>query len=101
MHVHANQINPNAQLDALYAAEKAAAEREAARTRKKLLEFASVLAGELGEPCVVRLGSREESQEQGKQQNQQPAEDRSNQGSRKIQNEGTDSRVDHPTSDWA
>lgn len=38
MHVHANQINPNAQLDALYSAQKSEAKREAARTRKKLSE---------------------------------------------------------------
>lgn len=68
MHVHANQINPNTQLDALYAAEKSAAQREAERTRKKLSEFASKLAGEAdsGEDCVVRLGSRQESEEQAK-----------------------------------
>jgi hypothetical protein len=40
MHGHANQMNPNVQLDVLYAAEKAAAKQEAARTRKKLSEFA-------------------------------------------------------------
>ena len=34
MHVHANQINPNAQLDATYSAQKSEAKREAARTRK-------------------------------------------------------------------
>ncbi|MGA8212222.1 MAG: hypothetical protein WB799_01415 [Candidatus Sulfotelmatobacter sp.] len=58
MHVHANQINPNTQLDALYAAEKAAAKRAAESTRKKLLEFASELAGEAEseEGCVVKLG---------------------------------------------
>ncbi|MFZ0759475.1 MAG: hypothetical protein WAM69_05935 [Candidatus Sulfotelmatobacter sp.] len=71
MHIHANQINATAQLDALYAAEKAAAKLEAARTRKKLLEFASELAGEAEseEACVVRLGAREESEEQAKRQN--------------------------------
>ncbi len=65
MHVRANQINPNAQLDALYSAQKAAAKRETARTRKKLSEFASELAGEAesGEACIVRLEGREESQE--------------------------------------
>ena len=36
MHVHQNQINPNAQLDAMYTAQKAAAKREAERTRKAL-----------------------------------------------------------------
>jgi nitrogen fixation protein NifU and related proteins len=52
MHIHASQINPNAQLDALYAAEKASASKETERTRKKLSEFASALAGEAGEACV-------------------------------------------------
>jgi hypothetical protein len=57
MRVHANQINPNAQLDAMYAAQKAAAQREAARTRKKLMDSASEMAGEAeGDACVVRLG---------------------------------------------
>ena len=65
MRVHANQINAYAQMDALRAAEKAEAKKEAARTRKKLSEFASKLAGEaeMGEDCIVRLGAREESQE--------------------------------------
>jgi hypothetical protein len=70
VHVHANPINPNTQLDALYAAEKAAAKRAAESTRKKLLEFASELAGEAdsAEACVVKLGAREEAQEQAQQQ---------------------------------
>jgi hypothetical protein len=46
MRVHANQVNPYAQLDAMHAAQKAAAKREAARTRKKLFESASGLSGE-------------------------------------------------------
>jgi len=73
MHVHANQINPNAQTDALYAAERAAAKRAAEGTRRKLLEFASELAGEAEseEACVVKLGAREESGEQAKKQNPQ------------------------------
>jgi hypothetical protein len=66
MHVHANQINPNAQLDALYAAEKAAAKREAERTRKKLSEFASKLSAELG--FTVTLAPDEHSQGQTRQQ---------------------------------
>ncbi len=69
MRVHPNQVNPNAQLDAMYAAQKAAAKREAARTRKKLIEFASELASEVDEePCIVQLGAapgedREDAQE--------------------------------------
>jgi hypothetical protein len=96
MRVHANQINPNAQLDALYAAERAAAKREAERTRKKLLEFASELAGEADpeEACVVRLGAREEFQEPPKRQDRQD--------SRKKQPEEADSEdSDNSISDWA
>jgi hypothetical protein len=65
MRVHANQINANAQLDALYAAEKAAAKREAERTRKKLSEFASKLSAELG--FAVTLAPDEHSQGQARQ----------------------------------
>jgi hypothetical protein len=69
MHILPNQINPNTQLDALYASQRAAAKREAANTRKKLLEFASEVAGESDseEACVVTLEAREESQRQPKQ----------------------------------
>lgn len=96
MHVHPSQINPNAQLDALYAAEKAAAKREAARTRKKLSEFASKLLGELesGEACVVRLGADEESEEQGKRENQQQSK-----GAEK-QERGDARDADNSVSDW-
>jgi hypothetical protein len=95
MHVHPNQINPNTQLDALYAAEKAAAKREAANTRKKLIEFAAELAGESDseEACVVKLGAHEEFKEQTKQQNQ---------ASRKKQKQQSDSDdADNVISDWA
>ena len=98
MHVHANQINPNTQLDALYAAEKAAAKRAAESTRKKLLEFASELAGEgdSEEACVVKLGEREEAEEQAQQRNDE------NQGSRKKSRERVDSEdADSTISDWA
>jgi hypothetical protein len=95
MHVHASQISPNIQMDALYATERAAAKREAERTRKKLREFASELAGEadLGAACIVRLGAREESQEQTQQQNQ---------GSQKKHEERAASEnKDNSVSDWA
>jgi hypothetical protein len=70
MRVHQNQVNPNVQLDAMYAAQKAAAKREAERTRKKLFELSSELAGagDLG-AYVVKLGAREESEAGGKNQN--------------------------------
>ncbi len=94
MRVHVNQVNPNAQLDALYAAERALAKRQAERTRKKLLEFASKLSGEAdsGEACVVKLGTREQSQE--------PPERRDQPGSGKKQRGRADS-TDKSISDWA
>jgi len=101
MHIHANQNNPNIQLNNLYAAEKAAAKRETERTRKKLLEFASALAGESGDAWAVKLGARDESHAQEKRENQQTG-NRHSQGSGKIQNEGADSEDgDHSISDWA
>jgi hypothetical protein len=71
MHVHANQINPNTQFDNVCAAARAEANREAARTRKKLSEFASKLASAMdsGADSVTRVGPHEESQEQAKRQN--------------------------------
>ncbi len=93
MHVHGNQINPNAQLDGMYAAQKAAAQKEAARTRKKLTEFASELAGEAElEGCVVRLGAEDESQEE-KRQNPQ--------GEQKKAKDGEIEDGDGVISDWA
>lgn len=95
MHIHPNQITPNAQLDALYAAGRAAAKREAANTRKKLLESASELAGDSDseEACVVKLGAHEESQEKEKDQNQ---------ASRTKPNYQPDSEdEDNVISDWA
>jgi hypothetical protein len=93
MHVHANQINANAQLDALYSAQKTATKREAARTRKKLSEFTSELADEA---CVVELRGRGESQEQAKRQN--PPND----GTAKKANPSSESDgADKSISDWA
>lgn len=68
MHIHPNQNNLNIQINALEAAEKAAAQREAAETRRKLREFSAKTAAEsaYGEDCVVKLGARQESQEQAK-----------------------------------
>jgi hypothetical protein len=88
VHVHANQPNPNIQLNSLYAAEKAEAKRETERTRKKLMEFASVLAGEA---CIVKLGAHDESQEQAKQDQRQRS---------RKEEEDAEAR-DAPISDWA
>jgi len=96
MHVHANQINPNAQLDALNSAQRAAAKQEAARTRKKLLEFASEVAGEgdSGEGCVVKLGARGESEE--------PPERQEMPGSRRKEKERAGAEdATRSISDWA
>ncbi|MGA8501316.1 MAG: hypothetical protein WB683_07195 [Candidatus Sulfotelmatobacter sp.] len=103
MHVHANQINPNVQTDALYAAERAAAKRAAEGTRKKLLEFASELAGEAEseEASVVKLGAREEAEEQAKPRNEQKL-DQANPGSRRTNKERVESEdADNAISDWA
>jgi hypothetical protein len=77
MHVHPNQTNPNAQLDAMYSAQKTAAKQEAARTRKKLSDSASRLAGEAAsEDYIVKL---EEGGDSGKKEDRQdepePAEE--------------------------
>ena len=96
MHVHANQTNPNIQLNNLYAAEKAEAKRESERTRKKLMEFASVLAGEAGEACVVKLGAHDESQEQAKQDRRNE-----NQGGEKQSEPVKPESGDGSISDWA
>ncbi len=94
MRVHGNQINPYAQLDALYAAEKAAAKREAARTRKKLAEFASKLAADAGEDCVVQVGARDESHEQSAQNQQSQSNQKQQKGP--ADSEGPDNFI----SDW-
>jgi hypothetical protein len=69
MHIRPSQINPNLQLEAMYAAEKTAAKREVERTRKKLMEFASKLSGEIGsdDGDVVQVGVREESQDESQE----------------------------------
>ncbi|MGA8111911.1 MAG: hypothetical protein WBD46_14080 [Acidobacteriaceae bacterium] len=70
MHVHGPQFNPNYQLNAIYAAARAEARREAERTRKKLLSAASSLAAEAGEDCIVSLKSRDGGEEEASQQGQ-------------------------------
>jgi phage terminase large subunit GpA-like protein len=93
MHIHPNQINPNMQLDSLCAAEKAAAKREVERTRKKLLESASKLAGqaESEEDCVVKLGAHD----------QEPKEQGQKQFKRKSTEQMSPGNTDQSISDWA
>jgi|HubBroStandDraft_1064217.scaffolds.fasta_scaffold86798_2 hypothetical protein len=98
MRVHTTQVNPYAQLDALHSAQKAAAKREAAKTRKKLMEGASMLSAEsdYGEDRVARASAREESQGQsGRQQAKDP-------GIRKSQTATAASNgADRSISEWA
>lgn len=95
MHIHPNQINPNLQLDNLYAAERAAAKREVERTRRKLLEFASKLEGEAesGEDCIVKLGEREEKRNEQNQQNRS--------GRKRPKEQTGPEPTDNSVSDWA
>jgi hypothetical protein len=67
MRVHANQINPNAQLNALYDLQKAAAKKETDRVRKKLLNSASEIEAD-SDSYVAKMGSRQESQEEPENQ---------------------------------
>lgn len=73
MHIHANQLNLNAPIDAFRASEKAAAKQEAERFRKRLMESASKLAGgsDSEDACIVGLDEHEESERQPKRQNHQ------------------------------
>lgn len=93
MRIHQNQINPNAQLDAMYAAQRAAAKREAERTRKKLVDCASEVAGEADtEACVVKLEARQEPGAETKQSfHQRP----------RKQKQNRDSEGEGLLSDWA
>ena len=98
MHIRPSQVNPNIQLDAMYAAEKVAAKQEAERTRKKLMEVASKLAGqsESGEALIVEIGAREESREESSQQEQQEMVD-----AQKPKDETDSHDAERSLSDWA
>jgi hypothetical protein len=70
MRVHGNQFDQNLQLDGALAAAKAEAKKQAARTRKNLLNSASALAGEYGDDdCVVTLSRAAGSRQHAGQQN--------------------------------
>ncbi len=95
MHIHPNQFNPQAQLDALQSTQKAAANAEAARTRESLMESASKLAGEAAfEAFVVEVGSREDSKQGDRQR-------RKRQQSRKTEETQDSTEENHSVSDWA
>jgi len=71
MHVHGTQMNQQAAVNAVEAAQRVAAKREAEGVRKELVESASELAAEseLSEAYVVTL--RRDSRRQSKRRNQQ------------------------------
>lgn len=98
MHIRPSQLNPNIQMDAMYAAEKEAAKQEAERTRKKLMEVASKLASdsESGEASIVEIGAREESRDQSSQQEQQNTAD-----PQKPKDEADSHDAKRYLSDWA
>jgi hypothetical protein len=97
VHIRPSQINPNIQLDAMYAAEKAALKQEVERTRKKLMKAASKLAGESepGEASIVEIGAREESQEEAGRR------DRHTVDPQKAKDEANSHDVERSLSDWA
>ena len=95
MHVHGNQFDPNFEMNMLYSAAEAA--KEAERTRRKLMNAASALAGEYddADDCIVRLSGDSGSEEQANRQ------DGSEQGSRKKQNEQAEAEsFNSAFSDW-
>jgi hypothetical protein len=95
MHVHPNQINPNVQLDALRATEKTASKAAAERTRRKLSEAASELAGDAAveDAFVLEVEPREE----GRDRRRQNPRYKSNASNKDSEEEDED----HSISDWA
>lgn len=71
MHVHGPQLNPNAQFDAVCAAQRAQADREAAAIRKKLMESASKLAGSSGANIWSIRAQQENAEGRPKQKHEQ------------------------------
>jgi hypothetical protein len=93
MHIHPNHVSPNSQLDATHAAEKGSAKAAAERTRRKLMESASELAGAAEEAFVVNV----ESQEGG-------SDSDGSRAARQFKQRSGDSaevEEDHTVSDWA
>jgi hypothetical protein len=95
-------MNPMAQLDAAYAAQRAAGKREAARTRKKLLEFASELGGESesGESCVVKLEARQGQEEPNPQSHTNSISSAERRKKKEEEGSGQE-RNESAVSDWA
>jgi hypothetical protein len=102
MHVHANHMNPNAaSLYSAAEAAKAAATRQAADVRKKLLSEASKIAGQAeatGEGiAMIGQGTEEgSSQRQGQQNPRAPGSKEA--GRKQVADED---QSDQPLSTWA
>lgn len=95
MHIHPSQLNATAQLDALQSAQKALANAEAARTRERLFESASALAGEAStEAYLVEVESPEDS---GKNSPRRQKWARARVGPAPAEAED----ADHSVEDWA
>jgi hypothetical protein len=94
MRVHGNQIDPNADLNGLYAAAKTEAKLEAERTRKKLL-----IAGMAGQSddadCVVSLSGEGAAGDEANQQQGQ------GEGEQKAKQQADAESVEKPFSGWA
>jgi hypothetical protein len=93
MRVHQNQVNPYAQLDAMHAAHKASAKREAERTRKKLFEIAAESAGE-GDSGACAVSVKQNPEDGSGERQQSP-------GGRKKQGSNEPDGVQDSISDWA
>jgi hypothetical protein len=105
MRIHASQLNLNADLYAANAVARAEAKASAELTRKKLLSFASALAGEVDDPedCVVKLrGYDEPRDESGRQERpyQQEAQGGGDEPAEKEETELPEVEV-NPFSGWA
>jgi hypothetical protein len=99
MHIHTNQTNPYAALDALRSAEKTASRREAAQTRKKLTQASSELAGEVGEAVVLDLEARNNNKDK-----RQPAANKNQRHQSKMPVPEASADAENPDahiSDWA
>jgi len=75
MHIHANLFDPNLQLSAQYAAERAAAKKEAAEVRENLFKLAASVDADsaVAQDAVTASRERQQRQGQGRQSYSQSA----------------------------
>lgn len=96
MHIHANQFNLNVDLYAANAAAMAGAKEAAEETRRKLISFASAMAGEVDDPAdrVMKLNGDGERRDRSSE-NEEQDEDGGNAQAEQGDAEG------NPFSGWA